>query len=93
MNETEYKKVTVVDEADNVIGAEYLLVAKEKGLLRRAARVFVFDKNGRLLLQRRSSKVFNPNLLDQSVGGHVDEGESYLEAAERELMEELNLAQ
>lgn len=91
MSVNTYKKVTVVDENDIVIGAEYLADAKKKGLLRRAARVFVFDENGRMLIQRRSSTVFNPLQLDQSVGGHVDEGESYFEAAKRELKEELNL--
>lgn len=91
MSETVYKKVVVVDETDTVIGAECLIEAKEKALLRRAARVFVFDEKGRLLIQRRSAKVFAPLLLDQSVGGHVDEGESYFEAAKRELKEELGL--
>lgn len=93
MSEIGYKKVVIVDERDNVIGAQCLLEAKEKGLLRRAARVFVFDERGRLLIQRRSKKVFAPLLLDQSVGGHVDEGESYFEAANRELKEELGLEQ
>lgn len=86
-----YKKCIVVDKDDNVLGAEYMAMAIEKGLIRRAARVYVFNKSGQLLVQRRSAKVAKPLLLDQSAAGHVDEGESYEEAAKRELFEELGL--
>ena len=89
--ESEHKKVVVVDENDNVIGAEYMFDAIEKKMLRKVSRVFVFDQQGKILVQRRSASVVRPLLLDQSVGGHVDEGETYYEAAERELMEELGL--
>ncbi|MDP3954925.1 MAG: NUDIX domain-containing protein, partial [bacterium] len=42
-------------------------------------------------IQKRSKNVPSPEKWDQSVGGHVDEGESYLEAAARELAEELGV--
>lgn len=86
-----YKKVVVVDESDTVIGAEYMRIAVEKGLIRRASCVYVFNESGKLLVQRRSAGVVEPLLLDQSAAGHVDEGESYEEAAKRELFEELGL--
>lgn len=86
-----YNKVVVADENDNVIGSEHMMDAIEKGLIRRASRVYVFNESGELLIQQRSNKVLKPLLLDQSAAGHVDEGESYFEAAERELFEELGL--
>jgi len=86
-----YNKIVVVNEADNVIGSEYMRIAVEKGMIRRAARVYVFNESGQLLVQQRSAKVAKPLLLDQSAAGHVDEGESYEEAARRELLEELGL--
>ncbi len=86
-----YKKCVVVDESDTVLGAEYMAIAIEKGLIRRAARVYVFNESGQLLVQRRSARVAKPLLLDQSAAGHVDEGETYEEAAVRELYEELGI--
>ena len=51
----------------------------------------MFNQSGQLLVQRRSAKVSKPLLLDQSAAGHVDDGETYVEAAKRELFEELGL--
>lgn len=80
-----------MDENDNIIGAKYMMDAIEKGLIRRAARIYVFNESGQLLVQQRSKKILKPLLLDQSAAGHVDEGESYEQAAYRELKEELGL--
>lgn len=87
----EFKKVQVVNERDEVTGAEYLFAAMDRGLLMRAARIFVFNDEGELLIQERSRTVLNPLLLDQSAAGHVDEGETYEVAAYRELEEELGV--
>jgi len=86
-----YKKVIVVDEEDNEIGTEYMMDAIKKGMIRRASRVYVFNESGQLLVQQRSERVLKPLMLDQSAAGHVDIGESYEEAAYRELREELGL--
>ncbi|MCB9815685.1 NUDIX domain-containing protein [Candidatus Nomurabacteria bacterium] len=89
--EKTHNKVVVVDENDKVVGSEMLFDAIEKGMIRRASRVYVFNESGQLLVQRRSENVLKPLLLDQSAAGHVDEGESYLQAAKRELFEELGI--
>jgi isopentenyl-diphosphate delta-isomerase len=86
-----YKKVIVVDEDDNEIGTEYMMDAIKKGMIRRASRVYIFNESGKLLVQQRSKKVLKPLMLDQSAAGHVDIGETYEQAAHRELQEELGL--
>lgn len=50
----------------------------------------ILDRYGRLFLQKRSSrKDIQPGKWDTAVGGHVDYGESILEALFRESSEEL----
>ncbi len=45
-----------------------------------------------MLLQKRSAHVRSgAGKWDDSVAGHVDEGETYLEAATRELAEEIGV--
>ncbi|MBR7139682.1 MAG: NUDIX domain-containing protein [Lentisphaeria bacterium] len=61
-------------------------------LLHRAAHVFVFSRDGRVLLQKRAlTKRIQPGKWDASVGGHLAAGEDYLTGARRELAEELGL--
>lgn len=84
--------ITFVDEHDNVIGAGTKLEAREKGIRFRIVRIFLFNSQGRLLLQRRAWHLKSfPGRWDQSVGGHVDEGETYLQAAIREAEEEIGV--
>ncbi len=87
----EYKKITVVDENDRVIGYENYHDAVAKGSIRRASCVFLRDEEGNHLITKRSKYISKPQLFDQSSGGHVDEGETYLQTAHRELKEELGL--
>ena len=84
--------IDVVDEADCVLrSAPRQLVHAEKWL-HRAVHVFVFNAAGQLYLQRRSStKASAPNKWVSSCSGHVDAGEDYLQAAQRELSEEIGL--
>lgn len=67
--------------------------AYRQGLKHRVVIIFVEEQGtGRLLLQRRSPKVaVYANVWDVAAAGHVDLGEDYLEAAKRELKEELGL--
>ncbi len=91
MLEGKFPNITAVDEHDQVVGYFQLFDAIAKGLTRRIAAVFVLDEDGRVLLQRRSTQVLSPNLLDFSAAGHVNEGNDYLTTAQSETSEELGL--
>ena len=81
-----------VNEHDEIIGREPRSVVHARGLRHRAVHVLVFNAAGQLFLQKRSmTKDNDPGLWDSSCSGHVDAGESYAVAAERELMEEIDL--
>lgn len=82
----------VVDENDRRVGLASRARVHREGLLHRAVHVLVFDAEGRLWLQRRSTaKDTYPGLWTSSASGHVDPGEDYAAAARRELREELGL--
>ena len=82
----------IVNEDDEVIGQQPRSVVHAKGLRHRAAHVLVFNTDGKVFLQLRSiSKDNNPGVWDSACSGHVDAGESYADAATRELMEEIGL--
>lgn len=61
-------------------------------LLHPVVHLHIFAPDGSLLLQKRSDdKDIQPGRWDTSVGGHVDYGESILDALRREAAEELGL--
>ena len=81
-----------VDQNDHVIGKISREQAHKFNLLHRAVHIFIKGQNGKWLLQKRSSKKdLDPLLLTTSCSGHVDSGETYLDAAVRECEEELGL--
>ncbi len=83
----------VVDADDQVTGTATRAEIHAQKLTHRAVHVFVFNKRGDLLLQKRSLlKDMCPGLWDSSVSGHLDSGESYETAAVRELEEEMGIA-
>lgn len=63
-----------------------------QGKIHRSARLYLFDQEKRLLIQRRSAyKDHLPNELSISVAGHLDAGEPSFQAIQRELQEELGI--
>ena len=82
----------VVNADDLVMGTMEREEIHRKKLFHRSVHVFVFDDAGRIYLQRRSmDKEEHPGKWDSSASGHVGKGESYQEAAGRELEEEIGL--
>lgn len=85
-------ELNIVDENDNIIGKDTRENIHKNGLLHREVHVWVFNNKGELLFQRRSRNVETfPNLLDASVGGHVEIGDDYLTTAVKELEEETGI--
>ena len=84
----------IVDEAGRVIGtAPRHACHGNPALLHQSIHVFVFDRAGRLFLQRRSRhKDTQPGKWDTSVGGHMAPGETPEQSARRECGEELGFA-
>ncbi len=63
---------------------------KNPGIAHRAVHLLVFKNEKELFLQKRSEKKdLYPLCWDTSVGGHLNVGESYIDAAIRECIEEL----
>lgn len=84
----------LVDEDGTTIGtAEKLSAHVAPGRLHRAFSVFLFDDDGRLLLQRRAlGKYHSPGVWSNTCCGHPYPGEPPFVAAARRVGEELGVA-
>ncbi|MFA5157650.1 MAG: NUDIX domain-containing protein [Patescibacteria group bacterium] len=84
--------IDVVDEKDRVLESVTRREIYDEKLRHRIVHVLVFNENGEMALQLRSKKVdFLPGVWSTAAGGHVLAGENYLQAARRELAEELGI--
>lgn len=82
----------VVDADNRVVSRASRAEVHARGLRHRALHIFVFNAAGELFLQKRSPwKDRHPDKWDSSAAGHLDAGETYADAARRELREELGL--
>ncbi|SFM88323.1 isopentenyl-diphosphate delta-isomerase [Izhakiella capsodis] len=85
--------VILVDEADRPLGTMEKLEAHTKGLLHRAISVYVFNRQGELMLQRRASDKYHcAGLWSNTTCGHPLPQESNAHAAQRRLREEMGLS-
>jgi len=81
--------VNVYDPQGRAVGALPREQAKRSRLAVGAVNVLLVSTRGDVLLQRRPDDKENGGRWDKTVGGHVDEGETFDEAAVREAGEEL----
>jgi isopentenyl-diphosphate delta-isomerase len=83
-------QLILVDEQDNPIGTCEKMAAHRQGLLHRAFSIFIFDAQGRMLLQQRAlSKYHSGGLWTNACCSHPFPEEDNLAAASRRLQEEL----
>ncbi len=84
------EQVILVDEYDCEIGLEEKIATHKSGKLHRAFSVFVFNSEGRLLLQRRAmTKYHCGGLWSNTCCSHPRPGETIESAAHRRLKEEM----
>jgi isopentenyl-diphosphate delta-isomerase len=85
--------VVLVDEHDREIGTADKLAAHRSGALHRAFSVVLFDRAGRMLLQRRArGKYHSGGLWSNTCCGHPRPHEAVADAAGRRLTEELGIS-
>lgn len=82
----------VVNEKNEVVELKSRKEVHDKNLLHRSIHIMLFNSVGRLALQKRSmNKDRYPGYFTSATSGHVNPGESYEQAAIRELKEELDI--
>ena len=85
-------QVILVDEHDNPTGTMEKHQAHHQGLRHRAISVYLFNRAGELLLQRRAAGKYHcGGLWSNTCCGHPYPGESARDAAERRLREEMGV--
>lgn len=85
--------VILVDRDDQQTGTMEKMEAHIQGKLHRAFSVFIFNKKGELLLQRRADgKYHSGGKWTNTCCSHPRPGEITLEAAHRRLEEEMGMA-
>ncbi len=86
------EELDIVNEEDEVIDVKRRKKAHDEGLRHRSVMFFVFNREGKLLMTRRSeNKRFYPGRWSIVLGGHVTSGLSYEEALEKEMGEEIGI--
>ena len=84
--------VDIVDDDDHVVATVTRAEMRARRLQHRSVGIAVVSSDGRLLIHRRSeAKDIWPGWWDIAAGGVVASGETYADAARRELAEELGL--
>ena len=83
-------QVILVNEKDEAVGSMEKIEAHEKALLHRAFSIFIFNKKGEMLLQKRAdNKYHSPKLWTNACCSHPQPGEELLQSATKRLQEEM----
>lgn len=85
------EQVIWVNDNDEVLGQVSLARSHQEGLLHRVAAIYLINNKDQILLQKRADGGPLGGRLDHSAAGHVDVNETFLQAAQRELLEELGV--
>jgi isopentenyl-diphosphate delta-isomerase len=89
----EQQHVILVNEYDQPVGSMEKMEAHEKGVLHRAFSVFIFNQEGKMLLQQRAAgKYHSAELWTNACCSHPMPGEETLDAVNRRLTEELGIS-
>ena len=84
--------IVAVNENDEEIGLFDKMKVHRDGMLHRAVSVFIFNKEGKWLIQRRAEqKYHSASLWSNTACSHPVKGETTLESAEMRLTEEMGL--
>ena len=84
--------LNIIDIDDQIIGQATREAIYANKHIHRIVHVIVRDSSGKQLLQLRSAQSsYLPLHWSTAVGGHVHAGESYEEAAQREMQEEIGI--
>lgn len=83
------RELNIVDENDNIIGKDTRSNIHKLGLLHREIHVWFYTSNKEIIFQHRAKdKDTFPDLLDATVGGHVEISDDYETAVIKEILEE-----
>jgi isopentenyldiphosphate isomerase len=89
---TRNELLDIVDENDVIIGQDTRENIHAEGLLHREIHIWFVTPDGNMIFQHRAKdKDTYPDLLDATVGGHVDLGMTYEDTAVKEMLEETGI--
>ena len=84
--------LNIVDEEGHVLNETTRQEIHEQGLLHAEIHVWFYTPDGQLIFQHRAKdKDTYPDLLDATVGGHVEVGDTYEQTALKETAEETGI--
>ncbi len=85
--------IDVLDSEGRTIGIATRREVRVRRLPHRCVYILVFDSHGRLFIHLRTpTKDVYPSFWDVAIGGVLSAGESFLEGARREMLEEVGVA-